>query len=88
MIFINEILLTTPIIIAVANNYYSLIKSFKKPPSNLVDPSLKTIQSFHVRASEKSSYILLSVNVYLNAKYIAAFIIGNIQNLMVPHLPY
>ena len=88
MIFINEILLTIPIIIAVANNYYSLIKSFKKPPSNLVDPSLKTIQSFHVRASEKSSYILLSVNAYLNAKYMAALIIGNIQNLMVPHLPY
>ena len=88
MIFFNEILLTIPIIIAVANNYYSLIKSFKKPPSNLVDPSLKTIQSFHVRASEKSSYLLLSVNAYLNAKYMAASIIGNIQNLMVPHLPY
>ena len=88
MIFNNEILLTTPNKFAVANYYYSLIKSFGKPPSNLFDPSLKVIQSFHVRASEKSSYILLSVNVYLNAKYIAAFIIGNIQNLMVPHLPY
>ena len=88
MIFINEILLTIPINIAVANNYYSLIKSFEKPPSNLFDPSLKAIQGFHVRASEKSSYILLSVNVYLNAKYIAAFIIDNIQNLMVLRLPY
>ena len=88
MIFINEILLPIPINIAVAKNYYSLIKSFEKPSSNLPDPSLKTIQSFHVTASEKSSYILFSVNVYLNAKYIAAFIIGNIQNLMVPHLPY
>ena len=88
MIFINEILLTIPINIAVANNYYSLIKSFEKPPSNLLDPSLITTQSFHVRTSEKSSYILLSVNVYLNAKYIAAFIIGNNQNFLVPHLPY
>ena len=88
MIFINEILLTIPINIAVANNYHLLIKSFEKPPSNVLDPSLKTIQSFHVRATEKTSYILLSVNVYINAKYIAAFIIGNIQNLMVPHLPY
>ena len=88
MIFINEILLTIPINIVVASNYYSLIKSFEKPPSNLFDPSLKAIQSFHVRASEKSSYILLSVNVSLNAKYIAVFIIGNIQNLMALCLPY
>ena len=88
MIFINEILLAIPINIAVANNYYSLIKSFEKPPSNLLNPSLKAIQSFHVRASEKSSYLLLSVNTYLHVKYIAALIIGNIIYSMVPHLPY
>ena len=88
VIFINEFLLTIPINIAVANNYYSPIKSFEKPPSNLLDPSLITTQSFHVRTSEKSSYILLSLNVYLNAKYIDAFIIGDNQNVMVPHLPY